>query len=55
MAGEVRFPIVGLSKEPGRQPEDLQRLGVDRYITKPFSLTVLRSLVRELLDARPRV
>jgi hypothetical protein len=25
---------------------------VDRFITKPFSLTVLRSLVRELLEAR---
>jgi PleD family two-component response regulator len=54
LAGEDRFPIVGLSREPGRHAADLQRLGVDRFITKPFSLTVLRSLVRELLDARPQ-
>jgi diguanylate cyclase (GGDEF)-like protein len=52
LAGDGRFPVVGLSREPGRDGEELQRLGVDRYITKPFSLTVLRSLVRELLDAR---
>ena len=53
MAGENRFPIVGLSRDAGTHQEELQRLGVDRFITKPFSLSVLRSLVRELLDARP--
>lgn len=52
LAGEGRFPVVGLSRDPGVDAEELQRLGVDRYITKPFSLTVLRSLVRELLDPR---
>jgi diguanylate cyclase (GGDEF)-like protein len=53
LSGENRFPIVGLSRDAGCDAEELQRLGVDRFITKPFSLTVLRSLVRELLDARP--
>ena len=52
LCGDGRFPVVGLSRDPGRDAEELQRLGVDRYITKPFSLTVLRSLVRELLEAR---
>jgi diguanylate cyclase (GGDEF)-like protein len=52
LAGDGRLPVVGLSGDPGRDTEELQRLGMDRYITKPFSLTVLRSLVRELLDAR---
>lgn len=52
LAGDGRFPVVGLSRDPGVDAEELQRLGVDRYITKPFSLTVLRSLVRELLDPR---
>ena len=52
LAGDGRFPVVGLSSDPGVDAEELQRLGVDRYITKPFSLTVLRSLVRELLDPR---
>jgi CheY-like chemotaxis protein len=52
LAEDGRFPVVGLSSDPRRDAEELQRLGVDRYITKPFSLTVLRSLVRELLDVR---
>jgi diguanylate cyclase (GGDEF)-like protein len=55
LAEDGRFPVVGLSSDPGRDAEELQRLGVDRYITKPFSLTVLRSLVRELLDVRGTV
>jgi diguanylate cyclase (GGDEF)-like protein len=46
-----RFPIVGLSSDGGADPEVLSRLGVDRFITKPFSLSLLRSAARELLDA----
>jgi diguanylate cyclase (GGDEF)-like protein len=46
-----RFPTVGLSRDPDTDPEHLQRLGVDRFITKPFSLSLLRSVVRELLDS----
>ena len=29
----------------------MTRLGVDRFITKPFSLSLLRSVVRELLES----
>jgi PleD family two-component response regulator len=46
-----RFPTVGLSREPDTDPERMSRLGVDRFITKPFSLSLLRSVVRELLDS----
>ncbi|MDX1389707.1 MAG: diguanylate cyclase [Acidobacteriota bacterium] len=45
-----RFPIVGLSNSSETDPVQVTRLGVDRFITKPFSLTLLRSVVRELLD-----
>jgi two-component system, cell cycle response regulator len=47
----ARFPVIGLSREPGADPERLVRLGVDRYITKPFSLSLLRGIARELLEA----
>lgn len=46
-----RFPTVGLSREADTDPEQLSRLGVDRFITKPFSLSLLRSVVRELIDS----
>lgn len=46
-----RFPIIGLSRDRDADPEKLLRLGVDRFITKPFSLSLLRSAARELLDA----
>jgi CheY-like chemotaxis protein len=46
-----RFPIVGLSRDGGLDPDRLQRLGVDRFITKPFSVSLLRGAARELLDA----
>jgi two-component system, cell cycle response regulator len=46
-----RFPIIGLSQDGGVDPDRLQRLGVDRFITKPFSLSLLRSAARELLEA----
>lgn len=46
----TRIPIIGLASSPGSDPEPLTHLGVDRYLTKPFSLTLLRSLSRELLD-----
>jgi diguanylate cyclase (GGDEF)-like protein len=46
-----RFPIIGLSKDPNADPDALARLGVDRFITKPFSVSLLRSAARELLDA----
>jgi diguanylate cyclase (GGDEF)-like protein len=46
-----RFPIIGLSGDPSADPDRLARLGVDRFITKPFSVSLLRSAARELLDA----
>jgi CheY-like chemotaxis protein len=46
-----RIPIIGLSSDPSADPERLAHLGVDRFITKPFSLSLLRSVARELLDA----
>lgn len=48
-----RFPIVGLSRNHEFDGDRLARLGVDRYLTKPFSLSVLRGMVRELLDPQP--
>ena len=46
-----RVPIIGLSSDPSADPERLTHLGVDRFITKPFSLSLLRNVARELLDA----
>jgi diguanylate cyclase (GGDEF)-like protein len=46
-----RFPIIGLSGDPAADADRLARLGVDRFITKPFSVSLLRSAARELLDA----
>lgn len=46
-----RFPIIGLSKPSEIDEDRLARLGVDRYLTKPFSLSVLRGMVREFLDS----
>lgn len=44
------FPIIGLSRDPEADPESLTRQGVDRFVTKPFSLTLLRTAARELLE-----
>ncbi len=46
-----RLPVIGLSRDPSADPDRLALLGVDRLITKPFSLSLLRSVARELLDA----
>jgi len=46
-----RFPIIGLSNDPNADPDALARLGVDRFITKPFSVSLLRSAARELLES----
>ena len=45
------FPIIGLSSDPWTTSERLARLGIDRFITKPFSVSLLRSAARELLEA----
>jgi diguanylate cyclase (GGDEF)-like protein len=46
-----RVPIIGLARDSDARPDELAHLGVDRYVTKPFSLSLLRSLARELLDS----
>jgi diguanylate cyclase (GGDEF)-like protein len=46
-----RFPIIGLLSDPAPDPEKLARLGVDRFITKPFSVSLLRSAARELVES----
>ncbi len=43
------FPVIGLSRESEGAPREPARAGIDRLITKPFSVSVLRSLARELL------
>jgi PleD family two-component response regulator len=44
-------PIVGLSG-PGQGDGPSGRVGVDRYLTKPFSVAVLRSVARDLIEPR---
>jgi CheY-like chemotaxis protein len=46
-----RFPIIGLLSDPAPDPDRLARLGVDRFITKPFSVSLLRSAARELVES----
>jgi len=50
MFPESRMPIIGLSSDPQADPDRVQRLGVDRFITKPFSVSLLRTAARELLE-----
>ncbi len=46
-----RIPIIGLAARAGADQDRLAQLGVDRFVTKPFSVSLLRSVARELLDA----
>lgn len=46
----AEFPIIGLSSDTRTSPDRLARLGVDRFITKPFSVSLLRGAARELLQ-----
>lgn len=46
-------PIVGLCREPGTGRPDAAGVGVDRILTKPFSVSLLRHLARELVDEAP--
>jgi diguanylate cyclase (GGDEF)-like protein len=50
MFPEGSFPVIGLSSDAGTSPDRLNRLGVDRFITKPFSVSILRAAARELLE-----
>ncbi len=47
---EKEFPVLGICSTPEMEHGKLADLGVDRYITKPFSVPLLRSVARELLD-----
>jgi len=49
----ARVPVVGLSRTPGSGPDGPGRSGVDRLVTKPFSVSLLRHLARELVDEDP--
>lgn len=51
MHARAGVPVIGLSSDPDADPDEYARLGVDRFMTKPFSLSLLRSLARELLEA----
>lgn len=48
-------PVIGLSSDRDADPGSYTRVGVDRFVTKPFSLSLLRSLARELLENLPKV
>jgi diguanylate cyclase (GGDEF)-like protein len=53
MFPDARVPIIGLASRPDAEPDRLGRLGLDRFITKPFSVSVLRSVARELIESEP--
>jgi len=42
------LPVIVMSAANAGDLERLARLGVDRYVTKPFSVSVLRTIAREL-------
>lgn len=43
-----RPPCIGLAREPASDPAPWQEWELDRFITKPFSLTLLIGTIREL-------
>ena len=47
---EKPFPVLGICSTPEIEHDKLADMGVDRYITKPFSVPLLRSVARELLE-----
>ena len=51
MFPEGSFPVIGLSSDAGTPADRLTRLGVDRFITKPFSVSILRAAARDLLES----
>jgi diguanylate cyclase (GGDEF)-like protein len=46
------FPIIGLSRESGLRAAEMQNMGVDRFITKPFSVSLLLHVARELVQEK---
>ena len=48
---DTPLPVIVMSTAEAGDLTRLTRLGVDRYVTKPFSVSVLRSIARDLLRA----
>ncbi len=46
-------PIVGTSRDSGLTSPGADELRIDRLVTKPFSISLLRHLARELIDDAP--
>jgi diguanylate cyclase (GGDEF)-like protein len=49
MFADAPVPIIGLAATPGPSLDRIGRVGVDRYLTKPFSVSVLRSVARDVI------
>jgi len=47
-------PLVGMIADPATPSELIGRMGLDRYLTKPFSVGVLRSVARDMIADRRR-
>jgi len=54
MFPDAPVPIIGLASAPGPSLERVGRVGVDRYLTKPFSVSVLRSVARDVIEQHRR-
>ena len=54
MFPDAPVPIIGLASAPGPSLERVGRVGVDRYLTKPFSVSVLRSVARDIIEQHRR-
>jgi CheY-like chemotaxis protein len=48
---DTPLPVIVMSTAAAGDLTRLARLGVDRYVTKPFSVSVLRSVARDLFRA----
>ncbi len=48
-------PLIGIADRQGPGLDELGKIGVDRYMTKPFSVALLRTLVREVAEEHRRV
>lgn len=46
-----RIPVIGLARDGVLDAGPLGAPGVDRFLTKPFSVNVLRGVIRDLLEA----
>ena len=53
LAPDQPVPVVGLFENAAPSRQGLARLGIDRFLTKPFSVGVLRAIAKELIQRRP--